>query len=191
MSIIALVLSATIAVSATLCPPELPSIYRSSSEKYTSVNIQGFNTFCDRETLHPICIGNPGKRLTFQEVKNIDEILRSEFVYRSDRAVHGVDDFYTTKILCGDCEDYALILASRLARAGMEGESMALTTWLPTLQLGHATLIVKTSDYGWVEVGVGALETPEVLSWSKAALRSHWMLMDGKKKWLPGNVIPK
>lgn len=164
----------------TQCPPEIPSAPAFSPILPTDIDLTPVNSFCKREPAHPICSGWAGSIPTLDLVKSADTELRRKFVYRSDRALYGVDDYWTSTNLCGDCEDYVLMLSAQLAKLGVGGQYMTLMTWFPNPRVGHATLIVQTSDASSVEIGVS--EAPATLNWN-AGRRYAWMVMDGKRHW--------
>lgn len=167
----------------TSCPKEVHNSNPPSTVPITQIDISEFKPFCRRESKHPLCRSSRGsKRITFQELQAIDRDLRINFTYRSDMAVHNRPDFWQSSQTCGDCEDYTLELARRLASLGFRGKDMVLMLWVPDPAYAHATLIINTVDKGWVEVGVGNSELPAKFIWESGVRRIAWIRMDGKRR---------
>lgn len=126
---------------------------------HPAIAISDYVRYCGDAAGSILCMKTPGRLLTLAEVTEVDARLRSRFEYRSDLAMYG-QDFWLGDTLCGDCEDYALTLASWLRAAGAGSEGMWLMIWAPSPETGHATLVVETADAGTVEIGVSYDETP-------------------------------
>lgn len=123
------------------------------------LDVSDFGPFCERSPQAVLCAGNvTNRRLTAQDVMRIDLQLRADFEYRGDYTTYGSWDRWRNNVTCGDCEDYALTLAERLAAAGQDGRAMSLMIWMPSPEGAHATLLVETADRGLLEVGVGPSE---------------------------------
>lgn len=150
----------------------------------TGVGFSDFNRLCKESPKAVICAGHPGKMLTVEQVQAIDKVFRARFIYRSDMATAGVDDYWRNWSLCGDCEDYVLSLSELLAQHGEDGQYMQLQLMLApaneqwTEWTGHATLWITTSDAGVVEAEVGELGNPHPLN-MKYGKRMATIRMDG------------
>ncbi|ARB14258.1 hypothetical protein Ccr5_gp040c [Caulobacter phage Ccr5] len=119
-----------------------------------AVAIPDLRVFCEKWAKNPLCEVRKGQKLAFSEVFEQDKALRSTFQYTSDRMMYQQGDFWAENAFCGDCEDYALTLARRLADAGAGGDTMWLEIWNPNWIGGHASLVVATADRGEVEINV-------------------------------------
>lgn len=133
--------------SATLASPETSAA--------GAMTISGWGPYCARQPTAALCAGGAGRKVTRQEVAEVDAKLRARFEYRYDFTQYGRDDVWASGVTCGDCEDYALTLADDLKRIGAAGASMWLLVWEVYPGGGHATLVVDTQDAGTVEVSVG------------------------------------
>lgn len=154
------------------------------------VDVSAWKSFCADKPAAVACAGGRGHLLKLREVKRIDMALRLSFEYRSDAMQYGREDVWNDATTCGDCEDYALTLASRLHQAGERGGAMRLMAWLPVPWAAHATLVVQTADAGEVEVGVGRHETPHPYDLTKG-VRVGYLVMDGHRTWrtLAGSLV--
>jgi predicted transglutaminase-like cysteine proteinase len=149
--------------------------------KFDHIVMTDFYAFCRRAPTAVLCRGSQGNALSLEEVRSIDAKVRADFEYRDDYVQYGISDVWTNDRLCGDCEDYALLVSERLAQAGQGGAKMGLVVWLPTEYTAHASLIVETADAGWVEINVGQGQTPQPLNW-KLGRRLGVIWMDGQQK---------
>lgn len=123
------------------------------------ITLAELGPFCERTPAAVLCAGNAtNRKLTAQDVMRIDLQLRADFAYMGDYTLRGRWDDWRNDVTCGDCEDYALTLAERLAAAGQDGRAMSLMIWMPSPEGAHATLLVETADRGLLEVGVGPSE---------------------------------
>lgn len=170
------------------CPP--PDVMRAMKsekawteghrEKGYALEFSDFYKFCGRHQEAVLCAGGAGRDLTLAEVQAVDARVRASFEYQDDIIQYNLPDYWAINQLCGDCEDFSLVMSEELAKAGEAGPSMGLVLWFPTDYDGHATLVVKTSDAGYVEIGVGPIETPATIDWMKGR-RLAVIWMDGKK----------
>lgn len=140
--------------------------------------------FCAETPSYVLCRGSAGGRLSIRRVIEIDQRLRARFQYRSDFDVWGVSDRWTGFAYEGDCEDYVLTLSEMLAGEGEGGKYMSMSLLLVPDALsghmlnGHATLLVETSDFGVVEIGVRDSERPASLT-DEGRYRLVAITMDG------------
>jgi predicted transglutaminase-like cysteine proteinase len=153
-------------------PPPPPGTVR--------LQINDFRPFCRREPDAVICAGRDGVRLTLDQIRSVDATLRAEFRYVADDAQYGVEDYWTNNRREADCEDYALMLAERMADAGASGASMKLVIWVTPTGGGHATLAIMSQDDGEYEIGVGRLEVPRPMDWNYG-YRHGYIVMDGRQ----------
>lgn len=160
------------------------AVERSAGEQdftpISAISVEAFTAFCRRKPTALICSGGPGVALSSDEVVAIDAVLRKEFEYRDDLTRTGEADVWDDNTVCGDCEDYALTLASRLHRAGQGGANLILMLWSPSPGSAHATLLVETTDKGWYEVGVGD-GTPAPY-YAALGVRFAGIRLDGERK---------
>lgn len=124
------------------------------------IDASSYFQLCASQPNTVACAGRAGRELSLGEVEHVDHKLRARFEYRGDFIQYGWSDPWVANVTCGDCEDYALTLADELAAAGASGGSMKLMLWSPWKGAGHATLLIHTSDAGWIEAGVNPGETP-------------------------------
>ncbi len=162
------------------CPDEIVSTTPPS--EVGRVVVTAFRDLCRQAPSAVACSGGAGRKPTLAEVQAADTKLRMEFTYRTDRAVFGTGDHYSHAALCGDCEDFALVLSERLKAGGAGGPHMGLIVWQNSPYTMHATLLVDTIDAGQVEVGVGPAETPHPMDWKKG-IRIATLWMDGRQAW--------
>jgi predicted transglutaminase-like cysteine proteinase len=149
--------------------------------------IEELRNFCKpyRRPHALICTGGAGKAPTLNEVRQVDAALRAQFEYRLDILQFADEDIWDDDTLCGDCEDYALTLATRLHKAGAGGHFMRLMIWEPVPGAGHATLLVQTADAGEVEIGVGPdSEGPHPYD-AKKGRRFGAIRFDGRQELIP------
>lgn len=149
----------------------------------SAISTVAFYNFCHKQPAALICAGGSGVALPSAEIVAIDTALRAEFDYRDDFIRTGETDVWDDNTVCGDCEDYALTLASRLHRAGQGGTHLILSMWSPSPGAAHATLLVETADKGWYEIGVGR-GTPAPYD-AALGVRFAGIRMDGKKQIAP------
>jgi predicted transglutaminase-like cysteine proteinase len=148
------------------------------------ISIAPLTSFCKLKPKALICAGGIGTTLTLAQVRAVDAVFRAAFEYRSDDVQYG-DDVWNDATVCGDCEDYALTIASRLHAAGEGGGSMALMVWSPATGGAHATLVVDTADAGLVEIGTGpASEGPHTFD-PKNGRRFGFIVLDGRREIVP------
>lgn len=178
---------ALIAAIVTSCPP--PVVERGIALPVVNIDTSELPQFCKREPAHVLCAGTKKRSVTLplSEVRSADATIRGRFTYRTDKTMHDRKDYWTSKEVCGDCEDYVLALATELTGRGASGDNMALVMWAPTVTTAHATLAIKTSDAGWIEVGVNSEEVPQPLMWSKGR-RFYYVRMDGKQQLTKGEL---
>ncbi|MBI1313674.1 hypothetical protein GC176_20470 [bacterium] len=170
------------------CPADKPGVDNEEGGTSTdSIDYSAFADLCKASPAAVVCVGTRGGGLlTFSQVKAIDDAYRPRFRYRDDLTLHApLDDWYDNWTTCGDCEDYALTLSELLARAGQAGDHMDLQFMLINVDKGwyaHATLWVRTSDRGIVEVDVN--DRPRPLRWSEG-VREGFIRMDGRRVLTP------
>lgn len=152
----------------------------------SGLDVSGFKEMCRSQPHTVLCQGGAGGMPTLATVKAADQALRAVFEYRSDYVEYGVPDLWRAGAVCGDCEDYALALSERLHAAGVGGGFMWLEVMTTAPTLGHATLLVQTSDAGLVEVSVGAGGDPAPYDPRRGfPVRYGAMRLDGRMKWTP------
>jgi predicted transglutaminase-like cysteine proteinase len=174
------------------CPPFTPAQHARAVEEANSkpgevivgLDVSGFKEMCLAQPTTVLCRGGQGGMPTIATVRLADAALRAVFEYRSDYVEYGVTDRWRAGAVCGDCEDYALALAERLHVVGVGGKFMWLDVMTTSPTLGHATLLVQTSDAGVVEVSVGAGGEPALYDPRRGFPNRYGsMRLDGRQKW--------
>ena len=64
----------------------------------------------------------------------------------TDRALYGVDEYWTIPATAGDCEDYVLLKRQLLMRRGMAASLLRITVVHDENGEGHAVLTVPTAE---------------------------------------------
>lgn len=174
------------------CPPLTPvqrarvveEAQKPAGPVISGLDVSGFREMCRVQPAKVLCRGGQGGMPTISTVRAADAALRIVFEYRSDFVEYGVDDKWRSGVVCGDCEDYALALADRLHTVGVGGQFMWLDVMTTAPTLGHATLLVQTSDAGVVEVSVGAGGEPTLYDPHRGfPARYGSMRLDGRQQW--------
>lgn len=154
------------------------------------INAAPFSSLCYREPKDIICSGHiTNKKLTYQQVVDVDQVAKKLFVYEEDSVQYNVLDLWSAHNP-GDCEDYALIVSNILAMLGEDGRYMKLI--MLELPAGaHAALQVETSDKGTIEFGSITEEIPFVINIETKfnvffhEIRQAYITMDGQRQITP------
>lgn len=127
--------------------------------------------------------GSPGVGQLRGKVEDRGEVRRvwDVTVSRTHTFVH------ESGMLAHNCEDYALTLSQQLAADGVAGPAMTLMLWSPRAGFAHATLVVETSDAGFVEIGVNPDELPQRYDPAKG-VRFDTIRFDGSRKVVPAHL---
>ena len=111
----------------------------------------GMASLCARQP--SFCAALPRGAVTFtlsregwQMLSSLNDRVNHAIASTTDRALYGVDEYWTLPTTAGDCEDYVLLKRQMLMQRGMAASLLRITVVHDENGEGHAVLTVPTAE---------------------------------------------